>query len=485
MIKISTLIFLSLLSFNYSFSQELTLSSAIQLASERNLRIQTNKKSTEASQHNYNAEKFNYLPTVSLVGGFTHLSQELQRDLTSVQESFVDGLSNQNVNTVDLVKQSAGGAPLTDTERQNLYNTSSGALNELYPDFNARVAYQDYFLAGLTVTQPLYLGGKLKGLNNVAASQYAISQQVYQQTSDLVIQRAIIQYFTVVLFNDVVKARQTSVEAMKKHAYNTTKLVEQEIIPGYHELGAQAALAGAETRFTLASNDLQMAETAYKNLLNIPADTTVILSSKFKYLEFRLEEKQTAEKSLSYSPLLKINAQNQQIAIQNTSIAKSGYLPNIFAMGEVQLYQENLPVVTPPWMVGVQMKWDIYSGNKNVNRTKAARLLEEETNLANRRISNDISLAITNSYTKAKNSRTIYASETKTFELTEASFKAIQKQYIHGLVKSSKVVDAQLLVEDAHLAQLTALYTYYIALVELYKLRGELNEFVTLYEQTN
>ena len=485
MTKTSCFIFLVLFSVNNSFAQELSLSDAIQLASERNLRIQTNKKSSEASQHNYNAEKSNYLPTVSLVGGFTHLSQELQIDLSTVQESFVDGLANQSVNTVDLVKQSAGGAPLTDTERQNIYNTSSGALNDLYPDFNARVAYQDYFLAGLTVIQPLYLGGKLKGLNSVAASQYAISQQVYQQTSDLVIQQAIIQYFTIVLFNDVVKARQASVEAMKKHEFNTSKLVEQEIIPAYHELGAQAASAGAETRFTLANNDLQTAEAAYKNLLNIPSDTNVVLSSEFKYLEFRLEEKQTAEKSLSYSPLLKINDQNRQIATQNTSNAKSGYLPNIFAIGEVQLYQQNLPVVTPPWMVGVQMKWDIYSGNKNVNRTKAAKLLEEETSLANTRISNDISLAIINSYNRAKNSRAIYESETKTFELTEASFKAIQKQYIHGLVKSSEVVDAQLLVEDVHLSQLTALYTYYIALVELYKLRGELNEFVTLYEQTN
>ena len=466
-------------------AQNLTLANAIELAKERNLRIQTNKKRSQASEHNYKAEKFNYLPTVSVVGGFTHLGEELRIDMSSVQASFVDGLANQNVNTIDLVKQSVGGSPLTPGQRETLYNSSATTLNNLYPDFDARVAYQDYFMAGVTVTQPIFMGGKLKGLNSVAASEYAISKQIYQQTSDIVIQRAIIQYFTVVLFEDVVKARKASVKAMEKHEFNTTKLVEQEIIPSYHKLGAQAALAGANTKLTLAENDLETALSAYKNLLNIPTDTTIILSSDFKYVAFQLEEKQSAERSLAYSPILKINSQNQQIANTNTSIAKSGYLPNIFAIGEVQLYQQNLPVITPPWMVGVQMKWDIYSGNKHVNRTRAAKLMEEQTSMASTLIANDINLAIKNSYNKAKNSRTIYESETKTYELMEASFNAIQKQYIHGFMKSSEVVDAQLLVDDAHLAQLTSLYTYYIALVELYKLRGELNEFVTLYEETN
>jgi len=466
-------------------AQELSLTDAIKLAESRNLRLRSQKKSSEASEHSYKAVKFNYLPTVSVVGGFTHLSQELQIDLSTVQQSFVDGLSRQQVVTLDLVNQGVNGVPLTDTQKQNIYNTSSTALNELYPDFNARVAYPDYFMASLVLMQPIYMGGKLSGLNSIASSQYDISKQLYQQASDMVIERAIIQYFTVVLFNEVVVARQTSVEAMKKHSFNTEKLVEQEIIPAYHELGAKAALSGSETRLVVATNDLGMAMTAYKNLLNIPSDTVLVLSSKLKFLDLELEEKQTTEKSLAYSPLLKINNQNQQIASQNTSMAKSGYLPNIFAIGEVQLFQQNLPVITPPWMVGVQLKWDIYSGNKNVNRTRAAKLLEEEASLNNELISNDIKLAIQNSYNKAKNARAIYENESKTLELTKASYNAIQKQYSHGLVNSSEVVDASLLLDEAHLAQITALYTYYISLVELYKLSGDLNEFINLYEETN
>jgi len=299
------------------------------------------------------------------------------------------------------------------------------------------------------------------------------------------VQRAIVQYFTIVLFNDLVNARKTSVNAMEKHAFNTAKLVEQEIIPAYHELGAKAALSSAETRLTLATNDLNTAQIAYNSLLNIPQDTNVVLTSKFKYLDLALEEQKTTERSLSYSPLLKINAENLQIASRNTSISKSGYLPNIFAVGEFQLYQENLPVITPPWMAGVHMKWDLFTGNRHINRTRASKVLEEEAKIINELITNDIKLAVQNSYNSAKNARTIYENETKTLDLTVASHKAIEKQYSHGLVKSSEVVDSQLLVEEAHLAQLTALYAYYISLVELYKLRGEIDEFITLYEETN
>ncbi len=471
--------------FTTTYAQQLTLSNAIKLSKEQNLRIQSHKKRSKASEHNYKAEKSNYLPTVSLVGGYTHLSEELKIDLSTVQTSFVDGLSRQQVATLDIVNQKVFDTPLTDVQKKSIYDNSYTVLNELYPDFDARISHQDFFLAAVTLQQPIYLGGKLKGLHSIAASQYTISQQVYQQTSDLVIQRSIIQYFTIVLFEEVVNARKASVKAMQKHAYNTSKLVENEIIPAYYELGAKAALSGTETRLALASNNLHTAQINYNNLLNIPQDTILVLTSKLKYLDLAIEEKNTTEKSLSYSPLLKINAENMHIASQNTSISKSGYLPNIFAVGEYQLYQQNLPVITPPWMAGVHMKWDLFSGNRHINRTRAAKVLEQEVEINNKLISSDIKLAVQNSYNNAQNARTIYDNETKTLDLTVASHKAIQKQYTHGLAKSSEVIDSQLLVEEAHLAKLTALFAYYISLVELYKLRGEINEFVTLYEATN
>ena len=477
--------FLSIAIVAIGVSQTLSLKDAVNIAHQKNLSIQKHSSYEEASYKTMQAGDKHYLPTVSLYGGYTHLSEELQLDLSQVQTSFVDGLSRQQVATLDVVNQELYGVPLSDQQKTDIYNSSSDVLNDLYPNFDARLAYQDYFMASVFVNQPIFLGGRLNQASQIEQSNYKISQYSSQQAKDIVTQRTISQYFTILLMKHVVNTRQSAWQGMVQHDSSTIHLVKAEIIPSFYEYGAKAAVSGAESRWVAANNEYEAAMTNFKNLLNLPLDTTIEPTDSLYFVDFSANIEEAQQSSITYSPLIKMNEESQSIAESNISLAKSGYLPDVFAIGEFQLYQENLPVVTPPWMVSVQMKWDIFNGGRHVNNVQAARLYQDAAEKDRDLISNELRTQVVNASARIESSKIVYLNQIKTRRLSYKNYRAIEKQYKHGLVRSNEVIDAHVLYEEAELAELEALYLYYLSVIELHALKGDLNAFIEKYEATN
>lgn len=468
-----------------SQSQSLSLQQAVGLMTQQNLQIQQQTVTREASYKTMQAGSKYYMPTVSLYGGFTHLSDELSLDLSQVQESFVDGLSKQQVSTLNLVNQELNGSSLSEAQQSEIYNTSSGVLNELYPNFDARLSYQDYFLSSVFINQPIFLGGRLSTASDITKSNHQIVEHALQQTTDIVAQETIVAYFTLMLFEDVIATRESAYEAMVSHDSSTVHLVNAEIIPAFYEYGAKAAVSSAESRIIMAQHEYNAALVNFKTLLNVPLDTTLVPSDELVFVDFNLSIAETQESSVAYSPLIKINEETRNIAESNITMAQAGFLPDIFAIGEFQLYQENLPVITPPWMLGVQLKWDIFNGGRNVNHVQAAKLYQTASEKNSEYISSKLRSEVINASGRVASLKAVYLNQIITKDFSRKNYRAIQKQYKHGLVRSNEVIDAQVLYEVAALAEHEALYIYYLSVIELFALKGDLNAFIETYEAAN
>jgi outer membrane protein TolC len=479
------LILLFLILIQTAYSQQINLSDAISIAQEKNLKIQSSQSSKHASEKTLKASNSTYLPKVSLYAGYTHLGDELKLDMSQTQESFVDGLSRQQVATLDVVNQNINGVPLSETQKQNIYNASSTALNKLYPNFDPTLSYQDYFMASVLVNQPIFLGGKINSMNNVAESNYKIAEHTSNQTSDLINSETVTQYFTLLLLKEKIKTRKATYDGMLKHNSSTIKLIKAEIIPAFYEYGAKAAVSDAESMLQLAEHEYETSMNSFKTLLNVPLDTIIQPKDSLYFVDIIVDIDEAREKSLEHSYLLKINQEAKSIAQSNISMSKSGNLPNIFAVGEIQLYQKNLPAITPPWMLGLQLKWDIFNGGKNMNHVKAAKLYKDVADKENELITRKLETEVVNAYNRVQNTKLIYLNQIETKNLSQKNFHSIEKQYKHGLVRSNEVITANVLFQESRLKELETLYLYYLAVIELHTLKGDLNTFVQNYETAN
>ncbi len=84
----------------------------------------------------------------------------------------------------------------------------------------------------------------------------------------------------------------------------------------------------------------------------------------------------------SSSPAYLAIESKQDLAQASLKGSRSFSLPNIFAIGSLQLYQKDLPLTIPPWLVGVEMQWTIFNGTQTIKRIKASRELLEEAKIA-------------------------------------------------------------------------------------------------------
>lgn len=468
-----------------SDAQKMSIRDAIELAQKRNLQIKSSESTKNANEKTLKASNGNYLPRVSLYGGYIHLGEELKLDMSQLQESFVDGLSRQQVSTLDQVNQSITGNPLTDTEKQAIYNSSSTALNQLYPNFDPTLSYQDYFMASVFINQPIFLGGKINNTTHIAESNYKIAEHKSNQTLDLVNTETVTQYFTLLLLKEKIKTREATYKGMVKHDSSTIKLVKAEIIPAFYEYGAKAAVSNAASMLQLAEHEYETTMNNFKTLLNVPLDTIIQPIDSLYFINLFVDLEKAKKESIEHSHLLKINEETKSIAQSNIKMSKSNYLPDIFAVGEIQLYQKNLPAITPPWMLGLQLKWDVFNGGKHINHVKAAKLFKEVTITENELMTRKLETEVVNAYSRVQNTKTVYLNQIDTKKLSEKNYHSIEKQYKHGLVRSNEVIQANILFQESQLKELEALYLYYLSVIELHSLKGDLKTFVQNYETTN
>jgi len=472
-----------ILSFPSAYAQELSLKDAVNRAKESNLTIQSQRKTEEIVRYETSASKRLYLPSLSLLGGYTHLSNPLEIDLSQIQGSVIEGMSAQNVSTLDHVYTNVVGTPLTQAEKETIYSNTKNTLENNYPDWNVEIAPQDYFTANLILKQPLFLAGALFNTGSIGEANYRKAKIVSEKVNDDVTQHVINSYLENVLLLEVKNSRKVNLEAVEKHLSNAEKLSKQGVIPSYQLYGAQAAVAKAQALYKVAENNYENGLLKLKVLLNFPQDTTIQLVTPWNEISISPDKQSIQNNIHNYSPILRMNNENLHLAKSTLNSRKAEFLPTIFALGELQLYQRNLPVTTPPWMIGAQMKWDIFNGTRTFTRMKASQLSIQEVELNNQMVSNELDLLTSKLYTDATNAFEMYQAQKSTVVLMEKTLNAISKEFSHGLVRSSEVIDAQTALDESRVAASTYLYAYYLALIELYKMEGRLDEFIVNFEK--
>jgi outer membrane protein TolC len=174
-----------------------------------------------------------------------------------------------------------------------------------------------------------------------------------------------------------------------------------------------------------------------------------------------------------------LNAKKEEANIA-LKVAKSLNHPNIFAIGNAQFLRKDLPLITPPWMIGVEMQWTIFNGFENQNKIKAAQSLVKESELLIQQKQESVNLAIQLAQNKLKafqnQSQTLDAARKETYTTTEM----IRKRMENSLSSVKDVNDALQFQYASEKLYYTSLVAYQTALATYYFLNGQPENITTL-----
>jgi outer membrane protein TolC len=227
-----------------------SLQDCFRIAAERNLTVSQAKTTLKATEYNLAAEKQSHLPKVDLLASYNYLSKPLEINLGTVRNGIVDGSSQQSVNTANEVFKNITGSDLSQVAQQNIYNTSKAIIGGIYPDYNPALSQQSYFVAGVFVRQPIYLGNKLSAAQNLAAAAMASARINVDVVGEEVSSLISMQYLRILYLNTILQKEASIVEILKKNKAYAGEMVKNQVLPPYQKNWATVFQVQAESRYS-------------------------------------------------------------------------------------------------------------------------------------------------------------------------------------------------------------------------------------------
>ena len=359
-----------------------------------------------------------------------------------------------------------------------LHRLPSSAL----PSFETTFQKQDYWLSSLTVTWPIYTGGKVQAANKAAALQITDAEQARRQTAAALSSELVRRYFALRLALRARDVRARVLDGLDTHAAHAAALEREGQIARVERLHAEVARRDAERQLRAAEHDVALARAALASLLS--SDAPVEPASRLFVADALEPLEAFVARALENNPALaRLQAQRGR-ASEAVRAEKAAWLPTVAAFGMRELHADDLTIVSPTWAVGVRASITLFDGMERGHRVAAAKSQERRIDLLRERARRDLAALVEQKFRAMEKARDEYGSLDKTLELAAEVVRARTRAFEEGMGTSLEVVDARLALQALQLQRLAAAYACDVALAELLEAVGDADRFEAIRSQS-
>lgn len=452
----------------------MSLEQYFQIARKNNRMIRQVSQLVQTRDYQYQAAQLNILPKVDVLAAYNYLGDPIRVNLQTVRNGVVEGSAKQSVNTANQVYFQITGSDLPATVQNKIYQSSKNIIGGIYPKYNPELSEQQYFTAGVALRQPIYLGGKLRAGRKVAQERLQSGKLNLELTQNGVAFAITTQYLKLLYLNAMLAKQKQLVNAYRNTEDYAASMVKNEIIPPYQGHWASVALSQAKTNLETIKLEKQNATLILQDLLGIDSSLTI-----------------TDTLQLASSPLLQTQSQLWQqnpgyrwlqsktdVAKASVHVARSLSQPNIYGLANFQFFRNELPVITPPWMIGIGMQWNIFSSFENSKHIRATKSLVKESQLLAENKKRHLKLAVQIAENKLKAIKKQVKTLDKVRKEAATTTAMIRKRMKNQLSSVKDVNDALKIQLETEKAYYTAVLTYNMAVATYLKILGIPKEIV-------
>jgi|WetSurMetagenome_2_1015567.scaffolds.fasta_scaffold02452_3 outer membrane protein len=457
--------------------QALSLPEALNLACENNPKMAQCRERRIQKKWENRAAAGNFLPTVSVTAGYTAMNKPLTMDLDQVRDAMLSlqtsTLTKMAVDSLLRANNNAVPPALVNAfERQYSEGTRS-ALDAAVPHFIDTLKDQYYPNANITVTQPVFAGGKIIGAKSAARADLRTADAETDRARAEVIGETFTNYFAVALLKNVVAVRKDVLEGMLKHVKDATALTETGMIPKSNLL--RAGVAAAEARRNLADdeNRLYLARLSLAKSLGLSDSASVDVVDSLSRRTLCGTEQSFLARADEHQPVLRLVGTRVEAARAKVMVERSALLPRIGVWGKAELLPDYLSALEPQYAAGVTATMDINAGGGAVSRLEAASHLVRETELLLQGTRRDVHLWVRKAFVDCKNAEDRYAKLAADQDLAGENLRVCRSRFESGYGTATEVVDAELALEKNRVDMITSLFDFYRSYMDLCNAAGD------------
>lgn len=423
---------------------------ALALANNKDLLISNEK--INAAHYQRKAAFTNYLPNFSATGAYMRNQKEFSL-LNSDQKAALSGLGNSLASPLEQAggiiaqlhpelasKVSELGASLT-----SAFNNAGNSLIDAL-----RTDTRNVYAGAVTLTQPLYMGGKIRAYNKITQYAEELARQQHQGGMQEVIMSTDQAYWQVVSLVNKKKLAEGYLKLLQQLDSDVEKMIAEGVATKADGLSVRVKVNEAEMTLTKVEDGLSLARMLLCQLCGLDLSSPVTLTDENMSDIPLLAPETHFDMSTAYAnrPEIRSLELATQIYKQKVNITRSEHLPSIALMGN---YMVTNPSVfngfenkfKGMWNVGVMVQIPIWHWGEGLYKTRAAKAEARITQYQLEDAREKIELQVNQAAFKVNEAGKKLLMASKNMEKAEENLRYATLGFKEGVIATSNVLEAQ------------------------------------------
>ncbi len=462
-----------------------TLGGVVSLDSCRAMALGNNKQLMMARQRVEKARYQNkeafaaYLPAIDFAGGYLYN----QRNISIFDSDQMLPIKTFDLETksyqFDIVKNPVTGEPVKGPDGQ--YIPASVAY---LPKEAMEYDIHNVFFGAVTLTQPVYMGGKIVAMNKLTKAAENAARSLEEAETENIIYAVDAAYWQVVSLKAKKALAESYVGLLDSLSRNVHLMLKEGVATRSDVLSVDVKLNSAQVDLAKVENGLVLSRMALAQVCGLPVNTVFALADEdagAPVLADGFEAEGTYDMEAVYErrPDLRALGYAVDAATQQKKVALSSMLPNVAVIGSYEVSNPNMfdgfkNRFKGAFSVGAMVSIPIWHWGGNRAKYKAAEADEVIRRLELEDARELVSLQVSQASFKTKEAFKTYNMTMANLAKADENLRTVTLAFREGVATADNVMAAQTAWLKAHSEQIDAVIDVQLCQTYLSKTLGTL-----------
>jgi len=418
-----------------------------------------------------------YLPAIDFAGGYMYNQKDISifdSDQLLPTKSFDLATKSYQFN---IVKNPMTGEPIKGPNGQYIPETVA-----LIPKDAMTYDIHNVFFGAVTLTQPIYMGGKIVAMNRLTHYAEELAKAMHNSEAENVIYAVDAAYWQVVSLKAKKKLATSYVALLDTLHSNVEAMVRQGVATRSDLLTVDVKLNQANVDLTKVDNGLSLSRMALAQVCGLPVNTVMTLADEdADFAECTTPIATSYNMADIYSRRQDLRALEMGVKIyhQKERVAMSDMLPKVALIGTYSFSNPNMfdgfsKRFAGAFSVGAMVQIPLWHWGGNYNKYRAAK---SQTAMARLKLDDArdmINLQVSQSAFKAQEAVKTYHMTLANLDKANENLRQATIGFREGVMTTDNVMEAQTAWLKANSEKIDALIDVHLCDVYLAKVLGTL-----------
>jgi len=386
-----------------------------------------------------------FLPSVSLNGLYTHLSE--------------------NPPVIDL---SALGRPGITLPRI--------AGNPLL-----QYAAQDNYSTNARISQSLFSGGRNFSAYRVADADYQAREAELRLIRDRVRVDVVRAFYGIIVAREMKNLAEDATDQLQKQLDRIGRFMRSGVATEYDYLKTEVQLLSWSPKVTRADRDLKNALRRLRLLLGESPDSDMTIDGVLAYEPFdlRVDPAESKRKALAGRPEIAMARAHRRTGVAGTGIKSAELLPQLTLQYNYNLLdqRQDFTFDREAWMnwwdLRLVVTWDIFGFGRSLSEIRESKRKTAQADIELSALEDEITAEVEDVFEQRLETAKAVELWKKNVELANRGFAIAKEKYSNGRMTNVDVLDSQVALIEARVQYLKALYDDKVVRAEFDRIAAE------------